>query len=328
MPGTQTQTQTQVETEQDKNVPNSAPQMLAAQLTNTRSASTFACGPQEPQVSEAQGNQAGPKGPGGDDEPSDGGKSPPQGRSPRDGRNPRRPKQSKGSGPPGGGGGDGGGSSSGSGSSYDSSSSAPDENEEQQLVRALRRSRRDAKARRYKEEEFKCPPMPELGGFRAWKNAVQQNTAAASGRPDNKAVLWVQTAFDKSVPEENLKVVPRRFAILSRRMAAKFQSIGTGQLGLELSQIVEVWLLEGQTPPALILLRTIVNYYDTGSAPGVLYNILDLQKLAVRNGNLEGFINSWYMMLRGMNDKVDPKILEHLFFEAGSQGFIRGHCVL
>ena len=77
MAGTQTQTQVQVETERDKNVPNSASQMLAAQLTNTRSASTFACGPQEPQVSEAQGNQAGPKGPGGDDEPSDGGKSPP-----------------------------------------------------------------------------------------------------------------------------------------------------------------------------------------------------------------------------------------------------------
>ena len=111
-------------------------------------------------------------------------------------------------------------------------------------------------------------------------------------------------------------MVPRRVAILSRRIPAKFQSIGAGQLGIQLSQIVEAWLLEGQTPPALVLLRTIVNYYDTGSAPGVLFNILDLQKLAVHNGNLEGFINSWYMVLRGMNDKVDPKILEHLFFEA------------
>ena len=191
-----------------------------------------------------------------------------------------------------------------------------EEDEEQPTARAPRRSRRDAKSRRYKEEEFKCPPMPELGRFRAWKNAVVQNTAAASGRPDNKAILWVQTALDKSVPEESLKVVPKRFRILSRRMAAKFQSIATGQLGLQISQIVEEWLLEGQAPPALILLRTIVNYYDTGSAPGVLYNILDLQKLAIRNGNLEGFINSWYMMLRGMSDKVDPKILEHIFLEA------------
>ena len=50
-----------------------------------------------------------------------------------------------------------------------------EEDEEQQIARALRRSRRDAKAWRYKEEEFKCPPMPSGMGFRAWKNTVYQN---------------------------------------------------------------------------------------------------------------------------------------------------------
>ena len=162
-----------------------------------------------------------------------------------------------------------------------------EEDEEQQLRRALRRSRRDAKSRRYKEEEFKCPPLPEPGRYRAWKNAVQQNTAAASGRPDNKAIVWVQTAFDKSVPVEDLAIVPRRFRILSRKMSSKFQSVATGQLGLQITQVVEEWLLRGESVPALVLLREIVNYYDTGNAPGILYNILDLQKLQVRNGNLE-----------------------------------------
>ena len=69
-------------------------------------------------------------------------------------------------------------------------------------------------------------------------------------------------------------------------MAAKFQSIATGELGRRITQIVEEWLQKGETIPALVLLRAIVNYYDTGSAPGALYNILDLQKITVRNGNL------------------------------------------
>ena len=235
MPGTQTQTQTQVETERDKNVSQSASPELAAQLTSTRPASTFASSAQglfssdheadglgqenTSQAQEAQGskNQPGSRGPNdGDGGPPGGGQSPPQGQSPRDGRNPRRPKQSKGSGPPGGGGdgpGDGGGSGSSSSSSSGGSDETPPpmmtdaEDEEQQIARALRRSRRDLKARRYKEEDFKCPPLPEPGRYRAWKNAVQQNTAAASGRPDNKAIVWVQTAFDKSISIEDLAIV-------------------------------------------------------------------------------------------------------------------------
>ena len=67
-------------------------------------------------------------------------------------------------------------------------------------------------------------------------NTVTQNVAVASGRPDNKAVVWVQRAFNPEVPEDELHVVPRRFAILSRKMAAKFQSIASGELGRKITQ--------------------------------------------------------------------------------------------
>ena len=184
------------------------------------------------------------------------------------------------------------------------------------INRALRRSRKEAGSRRYKEEEFKCPPLPEPGRYRAWTNAVQQNAAVASARPDNKAIEWVQQAFDKLVPVETLYVVPKRFGILSRKTSAKFQSIATGELGRNITQIVEEWLQRGEMTPTLVLLRAIVVYYDTGSAPGVVYNILDLLKITVRNGDLEGFINTWYMVLRGMKESVDPNILEHFFFNA------------
>ena len=168
--------------------------------------------------------------------------------------------------------------------------------------------------RPYKEKEFKCPPIPEPGRYRAWMNTVQQNAAVASGRPDDKAITWIQQAADKSILIEELETIPKEFRNLSRECSAKFQSIATGELGRNITQIVEEWLKKGKSAPALVLLRTIVNYYDTGSAPGILYNILDLQKIEVRNHNLEGFINTWYMVLRGMKDIPDTKILEHMFF--------------
>ena len=105
-------------------------------------------------------------------------------------------------------------------------------------------------------------------------------------------------------------IVPRRFRILSRKMSSKFQSVATGQLGIMITQVVEEWLLQGKSVPALVLLREIVNYYDTGNAPGILYNILDLQKLQVKNGNLEAFLNTWFMVLRGMKDDVGVNVLE------------------
>ena len=113
-------------------------------------------------------------------------------------------------------------------------------------------------------------------------NTVQQNAAVASGRPDDKAIAWIQKAADKSIPMEELEIIPKEFRNLSRECAAKFQSIATGELGRNITQIVEEWLKKGRTAPALVLLRTIVNYYDTGSAPGILYNILILYENGTR----------------------------------------------
>ena len=278
MPATQTQVQVVAQNvEVDKNIVHSASASLAAQLSSTGPASIFASPFQNgaAQASEVQGVQAsgnGPSGSGSQGPPNDGAPTPNSNQPPPGERPSRRPDRQSKRGPSGGGGGGDDGNGSGGNSSSGSSSSSADsqEDEEQQIRRALRRSRRDAKKRYYKEKEFKCPPIPEAGRYRAWMNTVQQNAAVASGRPDDKAIEWIQQAANREIPIEDLYEIPKEFRNLSRECAAKFQSIATGELGRLITQIVEEWLKKGKSAPALVLLRTIVDYYHTGSAPGVL----------------------------------------------------------
>ena len=70
-------------------------------------------------------------------------------------------------------------------------------------------------------------------------NTVQQNAAVASGRPDDKALIWIQQAADPNVPDEALHKIPKKFRNLSRKCSAEFQSIATGELGRRITQIVE-----------------------------------------------------------------------------------------
>ena len=136
------------------------------------------------------------------------------------------------------------------------------------------------------------PPAARTGQV----SCLEECTAAASGRPDNKAIVWVQTAFDKSIPIEDLAIVPRRFRILSRKMSSKFQSVATGQLGLQITQVVEEWLLRGEAVPALVLLREIVNYYDTGNAPGNFITFLTCRncRLGMETWKASSTLGTWY----------------------------------
>ena len=68
--------------------------------------------------------------------------------------------------------------------------------------------------------------------------------------------------------------------------------------------------------PGLLLLRLMVKYFATGRAADFLYNINDLQRVAIRGGNLEGFMNTWIMVLQGMREEPAEVQLEFIFYEA------------
>ena len=42
----------------------------------------------------------------------------------------------------------------------------------------------------------------------------------------------------------------------------------------------------------------------------------DLEKVQIRSGNLEGFLNSWFLVLRGMKKEPDIEMMEITFFDA------------
>ena len=62
------------------------------------------------------------------------------------------------------------------------------------------------------------------------EHIVNQNINLAPGRPDSKALEWAMQVEDENVSDEDLHEVPRRFAILTQKLAAKFQSVGKGDL--------------------------------------------------------------------------------------------------
>ena len=123
---------------------------------------------------------------------------------------------------------------------------------------------------------------------------------------------------DDNVSDEDLHIVPRRFAILSQKLAAKFQSIshGNGNISKQICLEVEKLLKKGEPPPGLLLLRVIIKYYATNRACEFLYNINDLAQARVRDGNLEGFISTWNLVLQGMREKPSESQLEYMFYDA------------
>ena len=115
--------------------------------------------------------------------------------------------------------------------------------------------------------------MPDAARYRAWMNTILNNINSASGRPDDKCLQWAMQVNDESITDEQLYKVPRIFMTLSREITSKLQHIATGELGRNITQLVEDWLKTGRSAPGLLLLRTIIRYFATGRAPDALYNL-------------------------------------------------------
>ena len=97
---------------------------------------------------------------------------------------------------------------------------------------------------------------------------------------------------------------------------AKLQNMATGELGRNITQIVEDWLKAGRSALGLLILRIVSRYFATGRAPDALYNLKDLERITLKGGNLEGFLNTWYMVTNGMKKVPDIEMQEFIFFEA------------
>ena len=144
---------------------------------------------------------------------------------------------------------------------------------------------------------------------------VFQNINTTSARPDDKALEWARTVEDENLSEESFFKVPKKFATLSRKLSSQLQRIATGELGRQITQKVEDCLKQGKSAPGLVLLRMILKYYSSGRHAEAVFNLNDLQKVTIKGGNLEGFQNTWNMVLKGMRKPPDEETLEFLYYE-------------
>jgi len=124
------------------------------------------------------------------------------------------------------------------------------------------------------------------------------------------------TADDDTVSDEQLCIIPKRFRLLSREITSKLQNMAQGELRRQITQVVEDWQKQRKSAPGLLLLRMILKHFATGRAPDALYNVIDLQCVQIRSGRLDGFMNTWNMVIARMKTVPDLGTQEFLFYEA------------
>ncbi len=91
------------------------------------------------------------------------------------------------------------------------------------------------------------PKLPDASGWRNWRVIILQTLVAASGRPDDQAVVWASAAFKREdeYPIKDLWIVPLKWRILSARLAKGLMEILHGDLARRISVLNEATLLNG-----------------------------------------------------------------------------------
>ncbi len=171
------------------------------------------------------------------------------------------------------------------------------------------------------DEAFKFNSMPTVATqVRAWKNSVYSTVNSASGRPDDKALVWVM-----KVEAEGVEAVKRakfsasgiRFAVLDKRIASKLISICTGELGRVISQAVED--AQNESPTRSLkgreVLWMILDAFATSKFGQAMFNLCDLQEVRLVNFQLETFWYTWVHILTGMKRKPCEEDKEILFYK-------------
>ena len=78
---------------------------------------------------------------------------------------------------------------------------------------------------------------------------------AAANRLDNKALIWVRSAQDFNITDEELEEVPPEFPVISRDICAKLHRMCTGELGRNITLLNEKCISKNLTMPGPLVLR-------------------------------------------------------------------------
>mgnify|MGYP000010823183 CR=1 FL=1 len=101
---------------------------------------------------------------------------------------------------------------------------------------------------------------------------------------------------------------------LDRKIAAALTKIAHGEIGRELTQMTTMSLNNGQFVRGRVLWAHVFCYYASGSSGQVLYDMSHLQSLKMTDNNLEGFHNTWNMVMSELATTPDPATLQFVYY--------------
>ncbi len=102
---------------------------------------------------------------------------------------------------------------------------------------------------------------------------------------------------------------------IDRELAAALTKIARDELGRQITQAGTIALSNNTVARGRVLLSTACRYYASGNNALVLYDIIHLQKLTLKEDNFDSFHNTWTMVLSELSEPPDPKLLLHLYFK-------------
>ena len=97
---------------------------------------------------------------------------------------------------------------------------------------------------------------------------------------------------------------------LDRRLAAALINIAKGEIGRQTTQHNTTALNNNCVIRGRVLLALVFRYYSSSTTGQVLYDMNHLQTLALQNDNLEGFHNTWNMVLSELHTVPDQGLLQ------------------
>ncbi len=185
-----------------------------------------------------------------------------------------------------------------------------DEDEEERVAPSKQGRAHQPRCRVADEVKFLGFPLGQQ--WRAWRTHAISTIISAAGRQDDDAFHWV----DKCATQEphTLQEPGEGWIALDRKIAAGLTRICHGEIGREITQLCNNMYNDKQIVRGRVLLALVFRYYASGNSGQVLYNFNHLQGLKMIGDNIEGFHNTWNMVLSELETRPDEKLLQHLYF--------------
>ena len=162
---------------------------------------------------------------------------------------------------------------------------------------------------------MKLSPFPEGGQWRAWRASAIHAIVSAAGRQDDLAPEWVMMVDTEEPWSPALEEPGEGWVSLDRKLAAAITNIASGDIGRETTQYNTTTLNNHLVVRGRVLLAIVRRYYSAGTTGQVMCDMSHLQTLTLHGDSLDGFHNTWNLVLSELPTQPTPEIIQFSYFQ-------------